>query len=47
MHSSKGIIEGEAPIRQHRKEGERLLRRLGPAMGTVPAEDEKEGGEGV
>lgn len=47
MHSGKGIVEGETPIRQHRKEGERLLRCLGPAMGPVPAKDEKEGSEGV
>jgi hypothetical protein len=47
MRSGKGIVEGETPIRQNREEGKGLLRSVGPAVGTIPAKDEKERGEGV
>jgi hypothetical protein len=47
MYGGEGIIKGETPVRQHREERKGGSRSLGPAVGTIPAKDDKESGEGV
>ena len=47
VKSTEGIVEGKPPVGQVSKVREAVANLVGLSMGTVPAKDEENGGEGV